>query len=82
MLNRRYIRNRGCLLAPTIIENGGGRHSTDAAFLLLTQWPRVRFSALLKIYFNDAEIYQQRWLEDSGPRLENIDRTQLVLASC
>ena len=51
------------------------------AFLLLTQWTRVRFSALLKIYFNVAEMYQQRWLEKSGQRLENVDRTNLELTS-
>ena len=34
-----------------------------------------------KIYFHVADIYQQRWLEESGPRLENVDRTHLELAS-
>ena len=26
-----------------------------------------------KIFFYVAEIYQQRWLEESGKRLENVD---------
>ena len=34
-----------------------------------------------KNYFDVAEIYQCRWLEESGQRLENVDRTHLVLAS-
>ena len=28
------------------------------------------------------EVNQWRWLEESGPWLENVDRTHLVLASC
>ncbi len=28
-----------------------------------------------------AEVNQWRWLEESGQRLENVDQTQLVLAS-
>ena len=28
-----------------------------------------------------AEINRRRWLEESGQRLENVDRTHLVLAS-
>ena len=30
---------------------------------------------------NFAEVNQLCWLEDSGQRLENVDRTHLVLAS-
>ena len=29
-----------------------------------------------------SEVNQWRWLEESGPWLENVDRTHLVLASC
>ena len=36
-------------------EVGEGLHSIP--FLLLTQWPRVRFLVFTKIYFNGAEIY-------------------------
>ena len=46
--------------------------------MLLTQ---VRFLAFPKIYFQVAEIYSRHWLEESGQRLDNIDRTNLVLAS-
>ena len=35
----------------------------------------------MKIYFDVAEIYRQRWLEESGHRLENVDQTHLVLVS-
>ena len=28
-----------------------------------------------------AEVNQRRWLQESGPWLENVDRTHLVLAS-
>ena len=34
-----------------------------------------------KFYFDIAEIYRRRWLEESGQRLENLDRTRLVMAS-
>ena len=60
---------------------GGGLHTTDVAFLLLTQWPWVQFSAFPKHYFDVAQIYQRWWWEESGQRLENVDWTQLVLAS-
>ena len=64
------------------MERGsGGLHSTEVAFLLLTQQPQVRFSAFLKIYFDVTEIYQWCWLEKSGQMLENVDQTHLVLAS-
>ena len=52
----------------------------EVAFLLLTQQPRVRFSAFLN-FFDVPEIYRRHWLEKSGQRLENVDRTHLVLAS-
>ena len=45
---------------------GWGLHSTEVAFLLLTQQPWVWFSAFQKIYFDVAEIYQLPWLEESG----------------
>ena len=60
---------------------GGGLYSTEVAFLLLTQWPWIRYSAFTKIYFDVAEVYRWLWLEESGQRLENVDQTHLVLAS-
>ena len=42
---------------------------------------RGRGAAFPKIYFNVAEISRRRWLEEGGQRLENVDRTHLVLAS-
>ena len=62
--------------------NSEGLHtSTEAAFLLLTQWPWVRFSAFLKIYFYVAETYWWRRLYESGQRLKNVDQTPLLLSS-
>ena len=49
--------------------------------MLLTQQLRVQSSAFPKIHFGIAEIYQWRWLEESGQLLESVDRTHLVLAS-
>ena len=57
------------------------RMGPGGGFLLLTQRPRVWFSTLPKTYFDVAEIYQWRWLEESGQRLENVDPTHLGLAS-
>ena len=45
--------------------------STEVAFLLFTQQPG----------FDVAEIYQQRWLEESEQRLETGNQTILVLDS-
>ena len=50
----------------------GELHSTEVAFLLLTQWPLVRFS-FMKLYFNVVENYRRCWLEESGQRLKNVD---------
>ena len=52
-----------------------GLQSTEVAFLLLTQRPQVQFSVFPKIYLNVAEIYQWRWLEERGQRLENRSST-------
>ena len=43
--------------------------------------PEVQFSTFPKIYFVDGEIKQRGWLEESGQRLDNVERTHLVLAS-
>ena len=39
------------------------------------------FSTFWKIYFNVTEINYWQWLEESGQRLDNADRTLLELAS-
>ena len=49
--------------------------------MLLTQWTWIRYSAFTKIYFDVAAIYRWRWLKESDQRLENVDKTHLVLAS-
>ena len=56
---------------------GGGL----AAFLLSAQQHRIQFLAFPKIIFYVAEIYWRRCLEKSGQRLENVDRTHVVLVS-
>ena len=49
--------------------------------LHLTQQPRVRFSRFPNAYFDVLEIYRRHCFKESGPRLENVDQTHLVLAS-
>ena len=54
------------LLFRSKIQKGvGDLHSSEVAFLPLTQWPRDWFSAFPKICFNVDEIYQLRcsWTE-------------------
>ena len=58
-------------------EIGVGRHSTEVAFALLTQQPRVKFSAFPRVFLKKfiidvAEIYRQHL--ECG-KLENVDRT-------
>ena len=62
----------------TGLRVGAVLNSTDAAVLLPTQLPWVRFS---KNYFNVDNIYWLRWLEESGQRLKKVYETHLVLAS-
>ena len=73
---RNFDRNHNCVESIVRLGGGEGLHSTEVAFLLLTQRPRVQFSA-----FPFAEINRRFWIEESGQRLENIDRTHLLLAS-
>ena len=47
-------------------RGGGGVHSKEEAFFLLTQRPQVWFSTFPKKYFDFAEIYWQCWIEESG----------------
>ena len=49
--------------------------------MLLTQQHWVRFPGSQMKNNNVTEVNQQRWLEESGQWLENVDRTHLVLAS-
>ena len=50
------------------------------AFLLLSQQPWDQFSGSPKVNFIVAEIFRRCWLGESWQRLENVDRTHLVLA--
>ena len=53
--------------------NKWGLHSTEVAYFLLTQWPRVRFHAFPKIFMGKiidvAEVNQRRGLEESGHKI-------------
>ena len=63
----------------------GCLHTTEVAYLLLTQQPRVWFPAYPKKFRGKirgvAEVNQWRWLEESEQWLENVDQTHLVLTS-
>ena len=59
-------------------SSNGSLHSTEVAYLPLTQQPRAQFLAFPKTYFNVAEIYLQHWLEENGQRLENVYPTHLL----
>ena len=55
----------------------GELHSTEVAYLLLTQQPRVQFPAFQKNLrgkmIKVAEVNQRHWLEESGQWLEYVD---------
>ena len=51
--------------------------STEVAYSLLTQYSQKKFRGKI---IDVAEVNQQRWLEEIGQWLENVDRTHLVLA--
>ena len=63
------------------MTGGRGLHRTEVAFLLLTQRPWVLFSAFPSIF----PLMLLRFIDDiaksSGQRLDNVNRTHLVLAS-
>ena len=40
-----------------MVGRGRGLHSKEVAFVLLTQWPRVRFSPFSETYLDGDEIY-------------------------
>ena len=64
-----------------------GLHSTEVAYLLLTQLTWVQITAFPPKKFkvtsisDVAEVNQQHWLEESGRWFANVDQTYLVLAS-
>ena len=74
----------------SLLSNGwGGWHSTEVAFALLTQLPRVGFSAFPEIYFlrnfflsmllrfiDRTALLSIKW---TVQRLSNVDRTHLVV---
>ena len=48
--------------------------------MLLIQQTQVQLAVVPKIYTEVADINQWRWLEGSGQRLDDVDRTHPVLA--
>ena len=60
-------------------------HSTEVAYLLLTQQPQFRLPVFPKIFrgkiIDVAEVKQWHWLGESGQWFENVDQSLLVLAS-
>ena len=68
-----------------MIDSEWGLDSTELAYLLLNQQPRVQIPVFPKKFrgniINFAEVHQWCWLEESGQKLENDDRTHLVLTS-
>ena len=59
---------------------GGGVRSKEAAQLLLTQQPRVRFSAFPRIFLLMLLRFIRSTAYNSGQWLDNVNRTHLVLA--
>ena len=60
----------------------GGLHRPEVAcFCFSPRGPTIDYRYSQKNYFDVAEIYQWRWLEECGQRLENVDQSHLVLAS-
>ena len=59
-------------------------HSTEVAYLPLTQQPRVQVPAFQKNFrgkiIDVAVVNKLPWLEESGQWLENVDQTLLVQA--
>ena len=52
----------------------------------ITQWlgyllPDPAAPGLIPIIPNVAEVNQRHWIKESGPSVENVDRTHLVLDS-
>ena len=59
-----------------------GLHSTEVAFTLFTLQPEGSIlSVPEKKCFKVSEIFRRRWFEESGQKLDNVNRTHLVLAS-
>ena len=60
---------------------GGGLHKAEVAYLLLTQQPQARFSAFSRLFLLMLLRLIDGTAYNSGQRLDNVDRTHLVLVS-
>ena len=67
------------LLYTSVHLEGGSIAQWTAVQGLIPSIPKNNFSG--KNDADVAEVNQQRWFEESGQCLENVDRTHLVLAS-
>ena len=62
-----------------MVDKKGELHSTEVAFLLLTQQPGVRYSALPRIYLLMLLRFIDSTAKNSGQRLDKANGTHLVL---
>ena len=61
--------------------SSGGLHSTEVLSCFSPSSPRFESrNFFIGKIIDVAEVNQQRWLEESGQWLENVDQTYLVLA--
>ena len=58
-----------------------GLHSTEVAYLLLIQQPRVQFLAFPRIFLFMLLRFIDGTAKNSGQRLDNVKQTNLELAS-
>ena len=75
-----YLSTQGLIKNPKPAQGGSLSPLASLGGCILTSHPGALglILAFPKIHF---EIYRQRWLNESGQRLENIDQTHIVLAS-
>ena len=60
---------------------GGELHSSEVAYLLLTQQPRVHLSGNLSMFLLMFVRFIDGTAQNSGQRLDNVNRPHLVVAS-
>ena len=78
-----YLSTQGLIKNPKPAQGGSPSPLASLGGCILTSHPAAQglILAFPKIHFDIDEIYRQRWLNESGQRLENIDQTHIVLAS-
>ena len=53
--------------------NLGGQHSTEVAFALLTQQPRIRFSVFARIFLKKSFLMLPRFIDDTSLSVESLN---------